>query len=63
MDVFIGMAKPDSTYELAEMLSDINAWGIITLGLAIFVIWSIVLNMTTNAYKHLCADKANATMK
>lgn len=51
MNVIIRLGELDSTYGLAEMVSDVNAWVIIICEFAIFVIWNIVLNMTINTYK------------
>lgn len=46
IDIIMGMAEINSTYGLAEMFSDVNAWAVIIYGFTIFVIWSMILSMT-----------------
>lgn len=46
IDIIVGMVEINSTYGLAEMFSDVNAWAVIIYGFTIFGIWSMILSMT-----------------
>lgn len=48
-----GMVESDSTYGLADMFSDINVWAIVICGLVMFLVWSIVLDLTISTYKYI----------
>lgn len=45
------MAEINSTYGLAEMFSDVNAWVTIIYGFTMFFIWSTILSMTIKAVR------------
>lgn len=51
IDIIVGIVETNSTYGLAEMLSDVNVWVTIICGFTIFVIWSMILGMTIKAVR------------
>lgn len=59
IEVIIGTAPLNSTYEFNDAVYDINTWAVIFCGFIVYIIWGIVFDMSMSAYNQLDLNKIN----